>query len=227
MHTVAAKFYLSGGGDGHQSFPLDKFFLSKFPKNSHFLYVPIALKRHKLYPDVRSWMNGVLALHQRNDLSFDIAQDLEKYSQLGKYAFIYIGGGNTWDLMSEVKETGFVTRLLEYCANGGIVYGGSAGAIILGKYICTYDDENIVGLKDPSGLDILNNYSVTCHYQDSQQERFANWATEYQSPILCIPEESGIATDGRLGQCVGTHPCAIFFPNKDKTYIKPGEDFKM
>jgi len=50
---------------------------------------------------------------------------------------IYIGGGNTFKLLKELKESGFDKELLKFIKEGKPVYGGSAGALILGKNILT------------------------------------------------------------------------------------------
>lgn len=228
MRRVAtSKIYLSGGGNEKQSFPLDKFFFDKIPKKSRFLYVPVALKRHKLYAGTEDWMCGILKMHGRTDLSFDVVRNLADYEQLDGYTFVYIGGGNTWDLMGEFDKTGFSKKLINYFRDGGIVYGGSAGAIILGDYIDTQDDENFIKLKDPSGLAILSGYSVACHYEDGQQEYFRNWAAEHRSSIICIPEESGVVVVGRLGKCIGTKSCVVFSSDGSKKYLAPGDNFEM
>ena len=128
------RIYLSGGGNEKQSFPLDKFFFSSLPENGRFLYIPIALRGHKLYPTAHLWMKSVLELHNRNDVQFETADDLSKYGfeNLKVFNGIYIGGGNTWSLMKELKDSGFSNALIQYIQSGGKVYGGSAGAIIFG-----------------------------------------------------------------------------------------------
>ncbi|MDP2815615.1 MAG: hypothetical protein Q8O19_02935, partial [Rectinemataceae bacterium] len=66
---------MSGGGNEKQSFPLDKFFFDTLPKNGCFLYIPIALRGHKLYPTAHLWMNNIIELHQRGDVQFETVDD--------------------------------------------------------------------------------------------------------------------------------------------------------
>ena len=115
-----------------------------------------------------------------------------KREGLKKFDGIYIGGGNTWSLMHELQDSGFSSLLIQYIEYGGFVYGGSAGAIILGKRIDTHDDENKVALKGVSGFDFLHNYSVACHFKDEQGDRFKAWAMNNNLPIVCLPEEAGL-----------------------------------
>src|SRR3989344_5420800 len=150
-----SRIYLSGGGNEKQSFPLDKFFFSTLPKNGCFLYIPIALRGNELYPTAHLWMKSILELHERNDVQFETVDDLFKLKDLKGFDGIYIGGGNTWSLIQEFKDSNFSYQLLQYFEAGGQVYGGSAGAIILGKRIDTHDDENNIGLSDIEGLNLL------------------------------------------------------------------------
>lgn len=59
--------------------------------------------------------------------------------------------------MTEMRSSGFDEVLEEYIKGDGVVYGGSAGAIILGSNImtCAHLDENTVGMRGFDGLDVL------------------------------------------------------------------------
>ena len=60
----------------------------------------------------------------------------------------------------------------EYLNSGGVVFGGSAGAIIFGKDLeaCRLDDINEVNLNETNGFDILNGISLLCHYTNRTAE---------------------------------------------------------
>lgn len=226
--TENSRIYLSGGGNEQQSFPLDNFFFSTLSKNGRFLYIPIALRGHKLYPTAHLWMESILKLHERTDVQFDVMDDPAKYKSdyLKGFAAIYIGGGNTWSLMQELKNSGFTDSLLKY-AEEGQIYGGSAGAIILGKRIDTHDDENKVGLSDTGGLGLLGDYSVACHFNNDQQERFQSWAVSNNLPLICLPEEAGLIIDSGIARCEGTKPCTIYAADGVETNINSGESFSL
>ena len=224
-----SRIYLSGGGNEKQSFPLDKFFFDTFPKNGSFLYIPVALRGNKLYPTAHIWMKSILEIHERNDIQFETADDLSKYrlEDLKNFDAIYIGGGNTWSLMQELMDSDFSQELISYIKNGGVVYGGSAGAIVLGKNIDTHDDENKINLKDTSGFNFLSDYSVACHYTDKQSDRFKDWAISHKSPILCLPEETGLMFGNDSILCVGTKPCVIYLADGIKKEIQSGMSFML
>lgn len=223
------RIYLSGGGNEKQSFPLDKFFFDTLPQNGRFLYIPIAIRGHKLYATADAWMKGVTELHGRRDVQFEIVDDPSKYNleSLKEFNGIYIGGGNTWSLIQELKSSGFASILFQYLEAGGQVYGGSAGAIILGKNINTHDDENKVGLQDVSGFNLLANFSVACHFKDEQNQRFKAWAIDNHLPIICLSEETGLVIEKGVAVCMGTKPCVIYLPDGTKRVVSPEESFNL
>ena len=95
----------------------------------------------------------------------------------------------------------------------GIVYGGSAGAIIFGKDLdsCNTDDKNEVGLEDNSGFEMLNGYSLLCHYTSRDAER-TELSKKYllelskTKPVYAIPEEDTIYVNDGFFQFLGDRP---------------------
>jgi dipeptidase E len=174
-------------------------------------------------------MKSIIELHERVDVQFETVDDPSKYQLdlLKEFNGIYIGGGNTWSLIKELKDSGFSDILIQYLQAGGQVYGGSAGAIIMGKRIDTHDDENKIALKDTSGFNLLNNFSIACHFKDEQNERFKMWATNNNLPIICLPEETGLIIENGVALCAGTKPCIIYFRDGTKKEINPEESFSI
>lgn len=221
---------MSGGGNEKQSFLLDKFFFRAFPKNGRFLYVPIALRGHELYRTASVWMKGILALHGRTDIEFETVDDPSEYTfdDLEKFNRIYIGGGNTWSLIQELRDSGFADILIQCIEAGGQVYGGSAGAIIMGKRIDTHDDENEMNFQDISGFNLLSDFSVACHFKKYEQnDRFRAWAINNDLPIMCLPEETGLIIEKGVALCVGTQPCVIYFADGTRKDINPQDSFNL
>lgn len=221
--------YLSGGGDENQSFPLDKIFFNTLPKNGRFLYMPIALRGNKLYSTAHLWMKGIINFHERTDVQFETVDDTSRYNleALKEFSGIYIGGGNTWSLIQELKDSGFANILIQYIEAGGQVYGGSAGAIIMGKRIDTHDDENKIGFQNMLGFNLLNNFSIACHFKDEQNDRFKTWAIDNNLPIVCLPEETGLIIESGVALCAGTNPCTIYFDDGTKKDVNPEESFNL
>ena len=87
------------------------------------------------------------------------------YEDLARYSGVFIAGGNTFSLLKQVRESGFDRLLVKYITKDLPVFGGSAGAIILGRDIGTAyfggdADKNEVELKVLKGLDVARGYSM-------------------------------------------------------------------
>ena len=61
-------------------------------------------------PTAHLWMKSITELHERTDVQFETVDDPSKYQldSLKEFNGIYIGGGNTWSLIQELKILGFL-----------------------------------------------------------------------------------------------------------------------
>jgi dipeptidase E len=81
---------------------------------------------------------------------------------IAKAAMVFMGGGNTFFLMKHLNSSGLSSVLPEVHHRGGVLGGQSAGAIVMTPTIHTagfphFDrDDNIVGLKKMSGMNLVN-----------------------------------------------------------------------
>ncbi len=87
------------------------------------------------------------------------------YEDLARYSGVFIGGGNTFSLLKQVRESGFDRLLVIQITKDLPVFGGNTDAIILGRDIgTTYfggdAEKNEVGLKVLKGLDVARGYST-------------------------------------------------------------------
>jgi dipeptidase E len=190
---------LAGGGNKEQSLIVDKFFLSKIDNNKHLLYIPLAMNPEKHpFSGCLNWIKSIFSPLGFEDI--DMWTDLhdKKYEDLLEYNAIYIGGGNTFRLLSIIKSSGFFSTLKKFIENGGLIYGGSAGAVILGQNISTSSDENKVDLKDIKGLDVLSKYAIKCHYNSDMYNFMDKLAKDSNMPIIAIPEDAGLFFDGNV-----------------------------
>ena len=93
------------------------------------------------------------------------------------------------------------------------------------------DDENEVQLTDISGFDMLNGYSLLCHFTNRDETRTKN-SKEYllelskQKPIYAIPEEDTIYVDETGIEFIGTRPYYIF-EHGNIQQINLGEESKI
>lgn len=182
---MVGQLFLSGGGSLEESKAIDSFFLKRIPKNQRIAYIPVALANHTLYPQVSDWFEEFLSLHERKDIRFSVYRNLQEITSFKRYTAIYIGGGNTYFLWEQLQKFSVAEKIIEFHRQGGIVYGGSAGAIILGKSIREAPDENVTNLTSFEGCDLVNGYSIIPHAQVHSYP----WFTK---TTLYLPNTSGI-----------------------------------
>lgn len=188
------KVILCGGGDEITSLESHKLFYNELLRSKKILYIPVAILSKKHTPEsCYSWF--AKAFIKYTPIKIDMVTTLANVNQsnLNTYDGIYIGGGNTFKLLKEFYDTGFIQLLSNYLKGNGVVYGGSAGAIIFGKNIKTarYSDANDVGLKNTEGFNILCNYSIWCHYSKNDKPNIAELLSEGEK-IIAIEENSAI-----------------------------------
>jgi len=124
-------------------------------------------------------------------------------------------GGNTFSLLDWLRREGHLPYLRRCIATGThVAYGCSAGAILMGRTIAPAAlgrerDENVVGLRDLAGLDLLGGASVFCHYSPDDCGDIAALACESGESVLCIPEDGGVFWNGRVVTNIGRSAITI------------------
>jgi len=214
---MTGKLILSGGGNEKQTYLLDEVFLKNVNK---ILYIPLAWKNDD-FESCLKWFRCMISQHKK--VKVDMLADLSKEVNLQNYDAVYIGGGNTFKLLKKIKNYRFDKKLIEYCNNGGVIYGGSAGAIIIGKdikiaLICKDKDANKVKLKDTKGLNLAKDYYIQCHFEDSQIEEHKKFIGKSKKKIIAIPEESSIFIENDRLKVVGLKPITIIAKSQIKKY---------
>lgn len=213
------RIFLCGGGDGSQTTNAYKKLNEIIDHTKPLLYIPLAMESDK-YSSCYEWITNELkdlnisSIEMINQASEIITKNLEDYCA------IFIGGGNTFKLLNDLKISGAFDKIKSFINNNGIIFGGSAGAIILGKNLksCALDDDNTVNLEDISGYDVLNGYSILCHYTNRTQEKDEE-SKKYllnlskKEKIVALPEEDTIFINEDNVEVIGNRPYYIFNNN--------------
>lgn len=140
-------------------------------------------------------------------------------------------GGNTFTLLHALRKTGFIEHLSQFIKSGRVVYGISAGAIIMGKDIRTAmigpeADKNKVGLRNLTGLNLLNGYNVHPHYDPRNDEILFEYLKTNNAPLLGISEQSGAYIRNNSMLALGYDPI-ILFHDGEKKIVRPGRRVKL
>lgn len=129
--------------------------------------------------------------------------DLEKrYArELLDYDLIYVSGGNTFYLLDWVKRSGFDEVVHEFLKKGGLYVGVSAGSLIAGVSIEVLNfidmDENSVGLKDFSGMRLVDKV-VMPHYTQEHEAGIRDYEKKTRLKVVRLAD--GMALIGESGR---------------------------
>ncbi|MGM0840111.1 MAG: Type 1 glutamine amidotransferase-like domain-containing protein [Bacillota bacterium] len=214
--------FLSGGGDKEQTEILDKEFVSVIDLNKPLLYIPIAMQGEIPYEDCYKWIHSVFYPLGINEIEMWTDLEAKSPEDLRKFSSIYIGGGNTFYLLNTLRATGFDEILKEYIDKKGIVYGGSAGAIIFGRDSLTasHMDPNHTNLKTFEGFNYIDNYSVWCHYETSHDDLIKQYVDKHGISVIALPDETGIVSSEVTLKVIGSSP-AYIFKIRDQYVVEP------
>jgi len=222
------KLFLSGGGNENDSFKIDMEFITSL-KHKRIIYIPLALEPTiNGYESCFDWISSTFSYRLTGDfvdISMWINLQNKTLADLNNFDAVYIGGGNTFNLLKKVKETAFDKILINFYKNGGIIYGGSAGAIICGHDINTVKEENEINYSKNDGLNLINNYSIICHYTKEQKNKVFSYVKENGIQVIAIPEKSGLVVeDGKKVTVVGHEPVYLFKINSTVGIIGLGQE---
>lgn len=209
------KMALAGGGGSQDSRMIDEVFANRVGSSGTVLYLPIAARgSYSLEPSL-SWFKDTFSDLQIGSIEMWDELESHRVEELERYSGIYIGGGNTYSLLNDLRETGFDDGLKAYLKDGRPVYGGSAGAAILGRHIGTvaHMDTNSVELSDLTGLNMINGFAVWVHYTEKDDARIVEFAGRIDVSVLAISERSAIAVEDGTMRAVGFEPVYRFDRN--------------
>lgn len=221
--TGPTRLILAGGGGAEDSRPLDKV-LVRWAGARPLLYLPIAMdpRRHP-YGECHAWAQSVFEPLGLRDIVMWSDVDGKTETDLSPFGAVYLGGGNTFKLLDDCRRTGFDRALQRFARRGGAIYGGSAGAILLGQDIatCAHMDPNDVGLEDTTGLGLTRGYAIWCHYEPNDDDRITAYMQRYKYPVVALPERAGVIVDGARMSAAGFEAVTVL-RNRIRSIAPPG-----
>jgi dipeptidase E len=206
------KVALGGGGGAVDSRLLDEVFAAWIGSESRLLYLPCALRGIRPFESCLEWITAAFAPLKITRITMWTDLPDHQLGELDQFDAVYIGGGNTFALLAELRKSGFENHLKEFVRRGKAVYGGSAGAAVLGQDIrtVTYLDRNEVGLVETQGLDLAYGHAIWVHYQPQDDDLIDEYVRQYHQPVLALSERSGIVIENESMRAVGFEPVYRF-----------------
>lgn len=210
------KVFLCGGGSDVQTIKAYRRLNEVIDHSKPCLYIPLAMKQDK-YESCYNWITEELKSIEIPGIEMVWSASELSTKNLNDYSVLFIGGGNTFKLLNDLKEYGVWEKIKQYLDSGGIAFGGSAGAIIFGKDLvaCKLDDRNDVNLTDTTGLDILEGISILCHYtnrtaeKDEQSKKYLLELSK-QGKAIALPEEVTLFVNDDCVEVIGDKPYYLF-----------------
>ena len=227
------RLILNGGGDGKQVKESYELF-ANLVNGGKILYIPLAWANGNIV-DCINWFSAEVKPYGITNIEQILTTEDITKEKLDECSGVFIGGGNTYQLLKGLKETHAFENLKEYIENGGLVMGGSAGALIFSECIdtCLKDelvikscnDENIVGLKDTKGFNCINGYSILPHYKKLPEQypdiqKRVNKLISNGFKLVCLPEETSLYINNDNFTIIGQKSAEIITKNKTQT-IEP------
>ena len=118
------KVALAGGGGANDSRLLDEVFAAWIGSHGKLLYWPLALRGIRSFQSCLEWITTTFAPLNVTDITMWTELTEHQASELEEFDAVYIGGGNTFNLLAELKESGFERYLRAYVQGGKAVFGG-------------------------------------------------------------------------------------------------------
>lgn len=230
------RLILNGGGSDEQIKEALEIFAREV-NGGKVLYIPLAWHCGNMEECI-NWFRGQVSMFGIINIEQVLDPNNLTKEKLKETSGLFIGGGNTYQLLKCLKETQAFENLKEYIENGGLIMGGSAGALIFGECIdtCLKDelvikscnDENKVGLKDTKGFNCVNGYSILPHYKKLPEQYLAiqkrvDKLLKQGYKLVCLPEETSLWINDNQITIVDQKP-AEFFDGKNKKVIHVAEE---
>ncbi|MFH2003393.1 MAG: Type 1 glutamine amidotransferase-like domain-containing protein [Bacteroidota bacterium] len=224
MEPKTINIFLAGGGSAEDSGLLDEHFVKAINHAKPLVYIPNAMKSRP-YQSCLEWLRSVMI--PLGVTNIEMWDDLRpRYSEVSSIAGIYIGGGDTMKLLKELRESDFNDYLFEAATAGVPLYGGSAGAIILGEDIRTAPEAKNLNALESVGLKIISGYSIFCHYNTKDENTVRQLSQSLSHNIIAIPEKAGGHLSGGDITNYGTEPISIFQAGRI-TYLEPNRSIPL
>ncbi len=92
--------------------------------------------------------------------------------------------------------------------------------------MCKDKDENLVGLVDKRGMNLVKNYDIQAHYENDQVKEHLEYLKRAKKGVVAIPEGSAVVISGNDYTVIGRKPVTVI-TLKEITKYKPGRKIKL
>lgn len=137
----------------------------------------------------------------------DVAYEPEKMAALFACDAIHLSGGNTFYFLHWLRQRNMLAPLRRYVAQGGVLIGVSAGAILMTPDVSTSnfcEDASVAELTDYAGLDLVD-FAFVPHwgaYKATLADLEA-YSEQQQITVYGCPDGAGIVVEDQQVESFG------------------------
>jgi dipeptidase E len=148
---------------------------------------------------------------------------------------IFVGGGNTFNLLAECRQRGLIEPIAARVRAGVPFVGWSAGSILACPTIRTTNDMPIV---DPKGFAALGlvDFQINPHFTDAlppghqgetRRQRLAEYlVANPETTVIGLPEGDWLSVSNGAARLEGPHPAFVFWAGQEPAEVLPGNFLK-
>ncbi|MGN5631162.1 dipeptidase PepE [Streptomyces sp. AC154] len=198
------------------------------PSGARLAFVPYALADYTAYTTrVRD------ALEPAGISVRGVHENADPVAELAASDAVFIGGGNSFRLLSALYRTGLRDAVTGAVREGLPYMGASAGTNMAAPTLRTTNDMPIV---QPPSFETLGlvPFQINPHYQDpdpdsthkgeTREERLTEFLEENDVPVLGLREGSWLRVNGRQARVQGARPARLFTRGTQPQELPAGTD---
>lgn len=211
-----------------------KTFLKDIPE---ILFVPYSA-------DKSNWDNYTQKVREKfQHFGINVKGIHETSNDIDNYQAIFVGGGNSFRLLTHLQQFGLLSKINDAVLNNGVRYiGSSAGSNVACKTICTTNDMPIV--YPPNGFDAIGlvPFQINPHYVDpdphsthmgeTRDKRIMEFHESHATPVIGLREGAFLQINDAyfssqkmfLG---GTNGAKFFFKRKEPIDIRDAREITI
>ena len=202
-----------------------------FADIKQLLFIPYARPSGISYDDYTNIVKKVFSKIEIDVRGIHEYKNPKKATQHAKG--IYVGGGNTFELVNQIYQQNILTDLKEVVENGIPYLGTSAGSNICGVTMMNTNDMPIVYPPSFKTLAFIP-FNINAHYLDpvegsthmgeSRATRIKEYHVFNNTPVLGLREGSWLQVSGDKILLKGKHTARLFQQNKNPIELESGRE---
>ena len=145
---------------------------------------------------------------------------------------LFMGGGNTYALLSRLKEAGLLGAIREHVLAGMPYMGASAGSNVAGPNILTTNDWNVVALGRFDALGLMP-FNINPHYKEAdplmaafsetRDDRIREYHVVNANPVVGLEEGCWVIVDNGTVTVHGTARAKLFRQGQEAVWFESGD----